>query len=84
MNTTMLSLSTRSEFQNYRNMYCVCVCVETWWGGGGRVCMHEDKYWQVISVANTTFPALIVGGSDFSKQYEVFQFINTTTTHPNL
>ena len=40
MNTAMLSLSTRSEFQNYRNMYCVSVEG----GGGVRVCMYKDKY----------------------------------------
>ena len=43
MNTAMLSLSTRSEFQNYRNMYCVSVCVGGG-GGGVRVCMYKDKY----------------------------------------
>ena len=79
MNTAMLSLSTRSEFQNYRNMYCVSV------GRGGGWCACAcTKINTLASDICSTFPALIVGGSDFSKQYEVFQFINTTTTHPNL
>ena len=82
MNTAMLSLSTRSEFQNYRNMYCVSV------GRGGGCACACTKINTLASDICGTFPALIVGGggggSDFSKQYEVFQFINTTTTHPNL
>ena len=72
----MLSLSTRSEFQNYRNMYCVSV------GRGGGCACACTKINALASDICSTFPALIVGGSDFSKQYEVFQFINTT--HPNL
>ena len=86
MNTAMLSLSTRSEFQNYRNMYCVNVGRG---GGGGGCACACTKINTLASDICSTFPALIVGGGgggggDFSKQYEVFQFINTTTTHPNL
>ena len=57
MNNAMLSLSTRSEFQNYRNMYCVSV------GRGGGWCACAcTRINTLASDICSTFPALIVGG----------------------
>ena len=82
--------TTQWTLQCYRwvqevNSRIIETCIVRVWGGGGGGCACAcTKINTLASDICSTFPALIVGGSDFSKQYEVFQFINTTTTHPNL